>query len=59
MILMPEKAPDKAPAKTEKKKSRKPYKPSRMCPKCNSRMAEHADRYTCGKCAYTEFKQKK
>ena len=56
---MPEKAPDKAPAKTEKKKSRKPYKPSRMCPKCNSRMAEHADRYTCGKCAYTEFKQKK
>ena len=56
---MPEevkKTPDKKP---DKKKSIKPYKPSKLCPKCNSRMAEHADRYTCGKCAYTEFKQKK
>jgi small subunit ribosomal protein S27Ae len=52
------------PAKTEKpkpakKKGVKPYKPRKMCPKCNSRMAEHADRYACGKCHYTEFKQKK
>ena len=40
----------------KKEKSAKPYKPGKMCPKCNSRMAGHADRYTCGKCSYTEFK---
>jgi len=31
----------------------------RTCPRCGSFMAEHADRYTCGKCGYTEFKAKK
>lgn len=47
--------------KEKKEKSKKPiqFKPRKMCPKCNSRMAEHADRFTCGKCAYTEFKQNK
>lgn len=45
----------------EKKKEKKvePYKPGRQCPKCNSRMAEHADRFACGKCGYTEFKSQK
>ena len=30
----------------------------RTCPKCSEAtyMAEHKDRYTCGKCGYTEFK---
>jgi small subunit ribosomal protein S27Ae len=42
-----------------KKKVAKPYKPGKMCPKCNSRMADHADRYSCGRCGYTEFKQSK
>ncbi|MEM0094525.1 MAG: 30S ribosomal protein S27ae [Candidatus Micrarchaeaceae archaeon] len=40
----------------EKKKIIKPYKPGKFCPKCGSRMAEHSDRYTCGKCHYTEWK---
>ncbi len=36
------------------------YKPaSKFCPKCGSRMAEHKDRFTCGKCHYTEFKVNK
>jgi len=31
----------------------------RTCPKCGDGvfMAEHADRLSCGKCGYTEFKQ--
>jgi len=31
----------------------------RTCPKCSSGvfMAEHKDRYHCGKCSYTEFKK--
>ena len=37
-------------------KTAKPYKQGKMCPKCNSRMAEHSDRYACGRCSYTEFK---
>jgi ubiquitin-small subunit ribosomal protein S27Ae len=47
------------PEKQEKKKKIVPYKLGRQCPKCNSKMADHADRYACGKCGYTEFKQKK
>ncbi|AGO61455.1 MULTISPECIES: 30S ribosomal protein S27ae [Ferroplasma] len=33
----------------------------RTCPRCGAGvfMAEHSDRYTCGKCKYTEFKKKK
>ncbi|MCL4373458.1 MAG: 30S ribosomal protein S27ae [Candidatus Marsarchaeota archaeon] len=46
----------KQQGKEEKKV--KEYKPPKMCPKCNSRMAEHADRFTCGRCGYTEFKKK-
>ena len=31
----------------------------RVCPKCGSGvfMADHKDRYHCGKCSYTEFKK--
>ncbi len=32
------------------------YKPHRQCAKCGSRMAEHANRFSCGACSYTEFK---
>jgi ubiquitin-small subunit ribosomal protein S27Ae len=45
--------------KEKTKKQFKEYKPGKQCPKCNSRMAEHADRFACGKCGYTEFKTKK
>ena len=33
----------------------------RFCPRCGPGMflAEHKDRYACGKCGYTEFKKKK
>lgn len=35
-------------------------KKNKFCPKCGSGvfMAEHKDRHCCGKCAYTEWKQK-
>lgn len=47
-----------ADAKTTKKpKVIKPYKPAKLCQKCGLRMAEHSDRFTCGKCSYTEFKK--
>ena len=31
----------------------------RFCPKCGEGvfLAEHPDRYSCGKCGYTEFKK--
>lgn len=38
------------------KKEIKAYKHGRQCPKCNSGMADHADRFACGRCGYTEFK---
>jgi small subunit ribosomal protein S27Ae len=33
---------------------------NRECPKCGNQnyMADHKDRHTCGKCGYTEFKNK-
>ncbi len=33
----------------------------KFCPKCGEGvfMAEHKDRFTCGKCSYTEMKQNK
>jgi small subunit ribosomal protein S27Ae len=33
----------------------------RSCPKCGDAvfLADHKDRYSCGKCGYTEFKTKK
>ncbi len=43
---------------TGHEKKFKEYKQSKACPKCGSRMAEHSDRYACGKCGYTEFKEK-
>ncbi len=46
-----------APTKEKKTKKVEPYKPGKLCPKCSSRMAEHADRNTCGKCGYTEWKK--
>lgn len=32
----------------------------KTCPRCGSGvfMAEHKDRWSCGKCGYTEFKKK-
>ncbi|MCX8197309.1 MAG: 30S ribosomal protein S27ae [Candidatus Micrarchaeota archaeon] len=46
---------EKAPAKA---KSIKPYSKKKFCPKCGSgiRLAEHADRRSCGKCGYFEKK---
>ncbi|MEM0201740.1 MAG: hypothetical protein QXR73_00995 [Candidatus Micrarchaeaceae archaeon] len=38
------------------KKEIRPYVPPKECPKCGTRMANHSDRYSCGKCGYTEFK---
>ena len=29
----------------------------KICPRCGRFMAEHKDRYHCGYCGYTEFKQ--
>jgi small subunit ribosomal protein S27Ae len=42
----------------KKGKAAKPYKKGRDCPKCGAgvKLAEHANRRTCGKCAYTEMK---
>lgn len=33
----------------------------RFCPRCGPGvfLAEHADRFSCGKCGYTEFKKSK
>jgi ribosomal protein S27AE len=44
--------------KEAKKKNIKPYVAGRSCPKCGARLANHSDRYTCGKCRYTEWKKK-
>ena len=49
-----------APAKKEKKGPAFKYTPAaKFCPKCGARMADHADRLACGRCAYTEFKSPK
>jgi small subunit ribosomal protein S27Ae len=47
-----------APAKA-KKKSAKPYAKRKFCPKCGPgvRLAEHAERRSCGKCGYLESKK--
>ncbi|MDE1869564.1 MAG: 30S ribosomal protein S27ae [Candidatus Micrarchaeota archaeon] len=49
-----EAAPKEAPKKA--KKAPAAYKPGKACPKCGSRMGEHANRNACGKCGYTELK---
>ncbi|MFH1211889.1 MAG: 30S ribosomal protein S27ae [Candidatus Woesearchaeota archaeon] len=60
----------KPDSKGKKEKSKKPYNASKVfeisgnsisaknkkCPKCSVFMANHKDRYACGKCGYTEFK---
>ncbi len=52
-------ADDKKAGKKDAKKQVAAYKPpAKLCPKCSSRMAAHADRNTCGRCGYTEFKKK-
>ncbi len=45
--------------KSDKGKQLKTYKPGRNCPKCGPgvKLAEHADRYSCGKCGYFEKKK--
>jgi small subunit ribosomal protein S27Ae len=54
----------------KEKKKKKAYKLSKVyevsgdsissknkkCPKCSVFMASHKDRFSCGKCGYTEFK---
>ncbi|HUB92352.1 MAG TPA: 30S ribosomal protein S27ae [Candidatus Saccharimonadales bacterium] len=41
------------------KKSAAEFKAAeKMCPKCGVRMANHADRFSCGKCGLTEWKKK-
>lgn len=50
----------KKPAAPAKKKEKKtgPYKPGKWCPKCGAgtKLAEHRDRRSCGKCGYFEKK---
>jgi ribosomal protein S27AE len=49
-------AEENKPAAKEKKTFR-PYKEAaKRCPKCSSRLGEHKDRFSCGKCGYCEFK---
>ena len=48
-----------AEKKEEKKKEPpKPYKKGKHCPKCGPgvKLAEHKDRFSCGKCGYYEKK---
>ena len=51
---------DKGGDSAGKKKAKKfkPYAKHRTCPKCGSgvRLAEHANRFACGKCGYFEKK---
>jgi small subunit ribosomal protein S27Ae len=55
----------KKPGKTTKKSDKyqisgdKLEQKGRVCPKCGPAifMAEHKDRYHCGKCGYSEFKK--
>ena len=54
MIIMAE---EKREAK--KKKEVVPYRKRKSCPKCGTGtwLAEHADRFACGKCGYMEMKK--
>ncbi|MBN2477756.1 30S ribosomal protein S27ae [Candidatus Micrarchaeota archaeon] len=48
------------PKKEKKKRNIKhwPYKKGRSCPKCGPgvKLAEHKDRFSCGRCGYYEKK---
>ncbi len=48
------KAEAKAPKKIDAYKQ-----PAKFCSKCGARMGDHKDRFACGKCGYTEWKQSK
>jgi len=65
-----EEEPSPAPGQKEKKQKKGVWRlyeskegaskrSSRFCPRCGAGffMANHEDRYTCGKCHYTEFKK--
>ncbi|MEM3412126.1 MAG: 30S ribosomal protein S27ae [archaeon] len=43
----------------EKTKKIKKYEKKKICPKCGegTNLAEHSDRWHCGKCGYTEWKK--
>ncbi len=70
---MPKKQKERKGKKEKKKNTKQPKsalyetkgesveRKRRNCPKCGPgvMMAEHRDRVHCGKCGYTEFKQRK
>ena len=59
MVKLKEKAPSTKPSKKwEAYKDGKKIK--RECPTCGKGifLAEHKDRFHCGKCSYSEFKNK-
>jgi small subunit ribosomal protein S27Ae len=46
-------------AKDAKAKKRAEFAAAeKMCPKCGVRMGNHANRFACGKCGFTEMKKK-
>lgn len=47
-------------ADEKKERKTKPYKKGRSCPRCGAgtKLAEHANRSSCGKCGYVEYKKK-
>jgi small subunit ribosomal protein S27Ae len=51
---MAKKEEGKKPEKKKEGKATKPYKKGKHCPKCGPgvRLAEHANRSSCGKCGY-------
>ncbi len=46
--------------KGKAKEGLKLHRKRRVCPRCGAGvfLAEHKDRYSCGKCGYTEFRKK-
>ncbi len=65
-------AAKKKDSKGKKEKVKKPFnrykmysvsgdkveRKNKLCPKCDSYLAAHKDRMTCGKCGYVEMKSK-
>ncbi|OIO27436.1 30S ribosomal protein S27ae [Candidatus Micrarchaeota archaeon CG_4_10_14_0_2_um_filter_60_11] len=47
-------------AEKKKELKTKPYKKKKVCPKCGhgTSLADHKNRFSCGKCGYTEMKAK-